>query len=252
MAANRFETKVALVTGAGSGIGRAVATRLASEGARVFGHDVNAVALTETEQLVKDAGGEMLVRDGDISRRDECFEMVADCVAAYGRLDIVGNVAGIARAEHFLDVTEDDYRRMMGVNVDGPMFVAQASIPHLLETGGTLINIASNAGLMGQAYTVVYCMSKGAIVQLTRSLAMEFVKQDIRVNAIAPAGINTSLTTGFQIPSDVDFELMAPYSGYRGMGEAEDIANLFAWMASDEASNMHGSIVSSDRGVTAG
>lgn len=252
MAANRFDTRVALVTGAGSGIGRAVAARLASEGARVFGHDVNPTSLTETEQLVKDAGGEMLVRDGDITRRDECFEMVADCMAAYGRLDIVGNVAGIARAEHFLDVTEDDYRRMMGVNVDGPMFVAQASIPHLLETGGTLINIASNAGLMGQAYTVVYCMSKGAIVQLTRSLAMEFVKESIRINAIAPAGINTSLTTGFQIPPDVDFELMAPYSGYRGMGEAEDIANLFAWMASDEASNMHGSIVSSDRGVTAG
>lgn len=252
MAVNRFDGRVALITGAGSGIGRAVATRLASEGARVFGHDLNAVALTETEQLVKEAGGEMLVRDGDISSRTECFEAVADCVAAFGRLDIVGNVAGIARAEHFLDVTEHDYRQMMGVNVDGPLFVSQATIPHLLETGGTLINIASNAGLMGQAYTVVYCMSKGAVVQLTRSLAMEFVKQDIRVNAIAPAGINTSLTTGFQIPGDVDFELMAPYSGYRGMGEAEDIANLFAWMASDEASNMHGSIVSSDRGVTAG
>lgn len=252
MATNRFEGKVALVTGAGSGIGRAVATRLASEGAKVFGHDLNAAALTETEQLVTDAGGEMLVRDGDITSRAECFEMVADCVAAYGRLDIAGNVAGIARAEHFLDVTEHDYRRMMGVNVDGPIFVSQATIPHLLETGGTLINIASNAGLMGQAYTVVYCVSKGAVVQLTRSLAMEFVKQNIRINAIAPAGINTSLTTGFQIPDDIDFELMAPYSGYRGMGEAEDIANLFAWMASDEAANMHGSIVSSDRGVTAG
>lgn len=252
MAANRFDGKVALLTGAGSGIGRAVAIRLASEGAKVFGHDVNADALNETEQMVKDAGGEMLVRDGDISKRDECVEMVADCVAAYGRIDVVGNIAGIARAEHFLNVTEADYRRMMGVNVDGPLFVAQAVIPHLLETGGTLINIASNAGLMGQAFTVVYCMSKGAVVQMTRSLAMEFVKQDIRINAIAPAGINTSLTTGFQIPDDIDFELMIPYSGYRGMGEATDIANLFAWMASDEASNMHGSIVSSDRGVTAG
>jgi len=252
MAANRFDDKVAFVTGAGSGMGRAISLRLASEGARVFGHDINAAALTETEQLAKDAGGQMLVRDGDVSKHGECVDAVADCVAAYGRLDIVGNVAGVSWAEHFLDVTEDGYRKMMGVNVDGPVFIAQAVIPHLLETGGTLINIASNAGLMGQAYTVVYCMSKGAVVQLTRSLAMEYVKTNIRINAIAPAGINTSMTTGFQIPGDIDYELMAPYTGHRGMGEADDIANLFAFLASDEASNIHGSIVSSDRGVTAG
>ncbi len=149
MAANRFEDKVAFVTGAGSGMGRAISLRLASEGARVFGHDINAAALTETEQLAKDAGGHMLVRDGDVSKHGECVEAVADCVAAYGRLDIVGNVAGVSWAEHFLDVTEDGYRKMMGVNVDGPLFITQAVIPHLLETGGTLINIASNAGLDG-------------------------------------------------------------------------------------------------------
>lgn len=249
---NRFDGKVVFVTGAASGMGRAIALRLASEGAQVFGHDLNVAGLSETEQMAKDAGGEMLVRDGDVSKRDECVEAVADCVAAYGRLDVVGNVAGIGRAEHVLDVTEDRYRQMMGVNLDGPFFVAQAVIPHLLETGGNLINIASNAGLMGQAYTVVYCMTKGAVVQMTRSLAMEFVKSNIRINAIAPAGINTGMTAAFEIPADIDFELMAPYTGYRGMGEAEDIANLFAFLASDEASNIHGSIISSDRGVTAG
>jgi NAD(P)-dependent dehydrogenase (short-subunit alcohol dehydrogenase family) len=252
MTRTRFEDRAAFVTGAGSGMGRAIAVRLASEGAAVFGHDINAPALTETAQMVADAGGRMLVRDGDVSQRSECVEAVADCVAALGRLDVVGNVAGVSWAEHFLDVTEDGYRTIMGVNVDGPVWVAQAAIPHLLESGGTLINIASNAGLMGQAYTVVYCMSKGAIVQLTRSLAMEYVKTSIRVNGIAPAGINTSMTAGFRIPDGVDFELMAPYTGYRGMGEADDIANLFAFLASDEASNIHGAIVSSDRGVTAG
>jgi NAD(P)-dependent dehydrogenase (short-subunit alcohol dehydrogenase family) len=248
----RFDDRVALVTGAGSGIGRAIALRLATEGARVFGHDIAADPLAETVALVERANGTMRSRVGDISRRDECRALVDDCVAAFGRLDVAGNVAGIARAEHFVDVSEADYRRMMGVNVDGPTFVAQAAIPHLLATGGTLINIASNAGLMGQAYTVVYCMTKGAIVQLTRALAMEFVRSDIRINAIAPAGVLTSLTTGFTIPPDVDGSLMVPYSGYRGIGSPEDIAALFAWMASDEAANMHGSIVSSDRGVTAG
>lgn len=248
----RFEGKVALVTGAASGMGRAIALRLASEGAQVFGHDVNAAGLGETEQMVRDAGGTMLIRDGDISRRAECFETVADCVAAFGRLDVVGNIAGIGRAEHVLDVTEERYRQMMGVNVDGPFFMAQASIPHLLETGGNLVNIASNAGLMGQAYTVVYCMTKGAIVQMTRALAMEFVKTPIRVNAIAPAGIATAMTANFEIPPDVDVDLMAPYTGFRGMGEPEDVAALFAFVASDEGANIHGAILSTDRGVTAG
>lgn len=250
--AARFEGKVAFVTGAASGMGRAIARRLASEGAKVFGHDIDASGLTETEKLVKDDGGTIFVRDGDISSRGECFEAVADCVSAFGRIDVVGNVAGIARAEHVVEVPEAQYRQMMGVNVDGPFFVAQATIPHLLESGGNLVNIASNAGLMGQAYTVVYCMTKGAVVQMTRALAMEFVKTNIRVNAIAPAGIMTALTTGFQIPADVDFELMAPYAGFRGMGEADDIAALFAFVASDEAANIHGAILSSDRGVTAG
>ena len=127
-----------------------------------------------------------------------------------------------------------------------------AAIPHLLERGGNIVNIASNAGLMGQAYCVLYTMTKGAVVQMTRSLAMEFVKTPLRVNAIAPGGTQTGLTDGFQMPSDIDFDLMAPYSGFRGMGAATDIANMFAFVASDEAASIHGAILSVDRGVTAG
>lgn len=252
MADGRFTGKVALLTGAASGIGRATAVRLATEGAQVFAHDISADGLASLAAEVGAAGGAIAVRAGDISSRDECRDTVADCVAAYGRLDVLGNIAGIARAEHFADVPEDAYRRMMGVNVDGPFFMAQAAIPHLVEARGNLVNIASNAGLMGCAYTVVYTMTKGAIVQLTRSLAMEYVKTPIRVNAIAPGGINTTLTTNFEIPADIDFDLMAPYTGFRDMGTAEDIAALFAFVASDEAASVHGAILSSDRGLTAG
>ena len=252
MAEGRFTGKVALLTGAASGIGRATAVRLAAEGARIFAHDLSADGLATLASEVGASGGEIAVRAGDISSRDECRDTVADCVAAYGRLDVLGNIAGIARAEHFTDVGEDGYRRMMGVNVDGPFFMAQAAIPHLIEAKGNLVNIASNAGLMGCAYTVVYTMTKGAIVQMTRSLAMEYVKTPIRVNAIAPGGINTTLTTTFEIPADVDFSLMAPYTGFRDMGTAEDIAALFAFVASDEAASVHGAILSSDRGLTAG
>jgi NAD(P)-dependent dehydrogenase (short-subunit alcohol dehydrogenase family) len=248
----RFEGKVALITGAASGIGRAVARRLASEGAQVLGHDLNADGLAETATLVRDAGGTMETRTGDISQPDECRATVAECVATFGRLDVLGNNAGIARADHVADVSEESYRRMMGVNVDGYFFMAQAAIPHLLETDGNIVNLASNAGVMGQAYTVVYCMTKGAVVQLTRALAMEFAKTKLRVNAIAPSGIQTTLSENFHIPPDVDIDLMRPYMGLRPMGTPDDIAAMFAFVASDEARSVHGAILPVDRGVTAG
>jgi len=179
----RFTGKVALITGAASGIGRAVTLRLTSEGGQVLAHDLNAAGVEETAKLAADAGGAVEVRAGDVSDPEECQAAVEACVSAYGRLDVLGNVAGIARGEHMADVSVAGYRQMMGVNVDGPFFLAQAALPHLLESGGTIVNIASNAGLMGQAYTVVYCMTKGAVVQLTRALAMELMKTPVRVNA---------------------------------------------------------------------
>ena len=249
MSTSRFEGKAALVTGAGSGIGRAVALRLASEGAAVFAHDVDEGRLKETNDL---AGGSLVLRAGDLSDPDECKATVAAAVSELGGLDVLGNIAGIARGEHVTDVTVEQYRRMMAVNVDACFFLAQAAIPHLVPASGNIVNIASNAALMGQAYTVVYCMSKGAVVQLTKALAMEYVKSGIRVNAIAPAGTQTKLVETFQVPADIDPELMGRYTGYRGMSSPDEIATLFAFLASDEAASFHGAVVSCDRGVTAG
>jgi len=117
---------------------------------------------------------------------------------------------------------------------------------------GDIVNIASNAGLMGQAYTVPYCATKGAVVNMTKALAMEFIKQTIRINAIAPGGVDTPLTHNFRIPPDVDFALMGRYTPLRPMAKPDDIANLFLFLCSDEGRNIHGSILSSDGGVTAG
>ncbi len=248
----RFDGKAALVTGAASGIGRAVAVRLAAEGAQVLGHDVNGDGLAETAKLVADAGGSMQVRVGDLSQRDECFAAVAACVEEHGRLDVLGNIAGIAWAEHFTGIGESDYRRMMAVNVDAYFFCCQAALPHLLETSGNIVNIASNAAVMGQAYTTAYCMTKGAVVQLTRSLAMEYVKAPVRVNAISPGGIETALTGNYRMPSDVDFSLVGRYMGFRGLAQPENIAAMFAFVASEEAANVHGAILACDGGLTTG
>ncbi|MBU3702534.1 MAG: SDR family oxidoreductase [Acidimicrobiia bacterium] len=248
----RFDGRVALLTGAGSGIGRASAIRLAAEGAQVFLHDVDPDGLAATAETITEAGGIARTRVGDVTSRDECVATVAAAVDAYDRLDVLCNIAGIAAGAHFTDIAEDSYRRMVAVNMDAPFFLCQAAIPHLLATGGNIVNMASNAGLMGQAYTSVYCMTKGALIQLTRSLAMEYAKTDLRVNAIAPGGIVTNLTHNYQMPTDVDFELMQPYFGFRGQGEADDIAGLVSFIAAPGATNIHGAVISSDRGITAG
>jgi meso-butanediol dehydrogenase / (S,S)-butanediol dehydrogenase / diacetyl reductase len=249
----RFEGKVALITGAGSGIGRAVTARLAAEGASVFAVDISEAGLAGTAELVEANGGGIVEAHlADVSDPAACQAAVAAAVETFDKLDVLGNVAGIARGEHVTDTTVEGYRKMFGVNTDGPFFLCQAAIPHLLETDGNIVNIASNAGLMGGAYTVVYCMTKGAVVQLTRALAMEFAKTKIRVNAIAPGGIESSLTKAYQMPADVDFDLVGRYMGFRGMGSPDDIAVLFALVASDEGRNIHGAVLSSDLGLTTG
>ena len=248
----RFDGRIALLTGASSGIGRATALQLAAEGAQVFALDVNGEGLESLAEQVRSAGGSIVTRTASIAERDECFAAVEQCVSELGGLDVLGNIAGISKANLFTDVTAEEYRAMFSVNVDGPFFLCQAALPTLIERRGNIVNIASNAGLMGTAYTVAYSMTKGAVVQLTRSMAMEFSKTKIRVNAIAPGFVTTGLTRNFHMPDNVDMDLLQPIMGFRGGADPEDIAGLFAFVASDDGRNMHGSIVSSDLGLTAG
>jgi len=248
----RFEGKVALVTGAASGIARATCERLASEGGAIFGIDVNGDGLAETEAIIKDAGGTIQVGVFDVTSREECHQAVQATLDAFSRLDILINVAGIVRFRKFLEMSEEEWKLVHAVNLDGPFFLCQAAIPHLLETSGNIVNVASNAGLMGQAYTSSYCSSKGALVQLTRSIAMEFLKSQIRVNAIAPGGVLTNLAHGIEFPDELDMDLMQRFMSPRGMSDATEIAGAIAYLASDEAKSVHGTIFSIDQGVTAG
>tara|TARA_B100002052_G_scaffold32231_1_gene24938 strand:- start:726 stop:1469 length:744 start_codon:yes stop_codon:yes gene_type:complete len=245
---NRFMDKVAFITGAASGVGRATARQMVEEGAYVFGVDIDEQGL----QSVSDELGERFhPQNVDIQNRESCHEAVEKCVEHFGKLDVVANVAGVVRSHHVTDVDEETWRLIMGVNLDGMFWVTQAAIPHLENTAGNIVNVASNAGFMGQAYTVPYCAAKGAVINMTRALAMEYIKSSIRINAIAPGGMKTAMTENWSAPDDIDFELMKSYTGFRGMAEPETAANAICWMASDEAARCTGSILSVDGGLTA-
>jgi NAD(P)-dependent dehydrogenase (short-subunit alcohol dehydrogenase family) len=247
----RFENRVAVVTGAASGLGRAVAQRLASEGATIFGVDVNAEGLEETATLVREAGGTMHHCVANISDRMESHGAIAQAMDTCGRIDVLVNVAGVLRAGHVTDVTEETWNLVFGVNVAGTFWMCQAAIPHLLESHGNIVNVASNAGLMGTAYTTVYASSKAAVVNMTRSLAMEFIRTPLRINAVAPGGINTAMAQATFFPEDTNWKLVAPSMGFRSLSEPEEIAAVIAFVASPDAKALHGAIVSADEGITA-
>jgi NAD(P)-dependent dehydrogenase (short-subunit alcohol dehydrogenase family) len=229
-------------------MGRAIALRLSLEGADVMGVDRNRAGLEETRER---ATSPLTIREADLADPDACSAVVAECVTTLGRLDILGNVAGVFLAGHATEVTREQYRHVMAVNLDACFFLAQAAIPHLLSSGGSIVNIASNSGIQGIPYGAVYSMSKGGLIQLTRSLAVEFLKTPLRVNAIAPAGTNTNIAEGVAFPQDADLGLLGRMAGVRGLAEPEEVAALFAFLASDEARSITGSIYTLDNGLTA-
>jgi meso-butanediol dehydrogenase/(S,S)-butanediol dehydrogenase/diacetyl reductase len=243
----RFESKVAIVTGAGSGIGRAVAHRLVAEGASVFGVDIDAARLRSTKAAVGDG---LVIMEADLGDPEVCPSVVDACVREFGGVDVLGNVAGIFRAHHVTDVTMAEYRRIMAINIDACFFLSQAAIPHLLERNGNIVNVASNSGIQGIPYAAPYAISKGAVIQLTRALAVEFLKRPLRVNAIAPAGTNTAIATAASFPPDMDPDLAGRMAGVRGLAEPEEVAGVFAFLASDEAKSVTGAVYTIDNGLT--
>jgi len=254
LADHRYAGKVAAVTGVASGMGRCIALRLAAEGATVFGMDVDADGLDEVAAEVADtaaAGGSMRTRAIDIADPAECHAAIAQCVAQCGRLDVLGNIAAVSWMKNTADVTTEDWRKMFAVNVDGTFFMCQAALPHIIAGEGSIINIASNAAFMGSAYLVPYCATKGAVVQMTRALATEFVKEPIRINAIAPGGTDTPMNRDYQLAENTDYNLLKRSMAFRPLDKPEHVAALFAFLASAEAANIHGAIINADSGMTA-
>ena len=247
-----FEGRVVLITGAARGLGRACARIFAARGASLFLVDVLEGQLAETRAELEAAGAACRSMTCDISRREACRAAVDAAVDAFGGLDVLCNVAATLRFHHVADVTQEDWEKVLAVNLSAPFYFSQAAIPHLLARNGNIVNVASQAASIGCAYIVPYSASKGAILQLTRSMAMEFMNQPIRINSVAPGTMRTDIGQGVTRPDDVDLTLMARYSGVRPPSEAEDVAELIVFTASDKARAIHGAILHADGGVTAG
>lgn len=242
--------KVAIVTGAGSGLGRATARKLAEAGADLCIVDINAERLAETAGLLGNAGVEVHV--ANLADPDACTGAVAAAVASFGRLDALCNIAGIIRMTRTPDMPREHYLQTIAINLNAPWFLSQAAIPHLLETHGAIVNCASSAALIGEAYAAAYCASKAGLVNMTKAMAMEYARQPIRINAVAPGGMMTNISDGMSFPEDAEMDLVARYSGLRGLVEVDDVADLIVMLASPAGRSYHGACVSIDAGITAG
>ncbi|MDB5446136.1 MAG: short chain dehydrogenase family protein [Phenylobacterium sp.] len=247
-----FDGRVVLVTGAARGLGRAVADAFAERGAALFLVDVLEDRLAATVADLRATGARVESQAADIAERANCYAVVDAAVAAFGRLDTLCNAAGIVRFNHVPDVPQDEWERLLAVNLSAPFYLSQRAIPHLLESHGSIVNVASQAAQMGTAYIVAYSATKAALVQMTRSMAMEYVHQPIRINAVAPGTMNTEIGTGVRQPKDLDMTLVQRYSGLRPPSEPQDVAELIVFVASDRARAIHGACLTADGGVTAG
>jgi NAD(P)-dependent dehydrogenase (short-subunit alcohol dehydrogenase family) len=245
--------KVALVTGASSGIGRATALAFAREGAKVVVADVTVEGGEETVAQVKKAGGEAIFIKTDVSKAVEVEALVAKAVATYGRLDCAHNNAGIAgNAKTIVDDTEDNWDRILAINLKGVWLCMKYEIAHMLKQGGgAIVNTASGAGLIGVRRGGAYVASKHGVVGLTKTAALEYAKAGIRVNCVCPGPIDTPMLQGIGGSNQVVIERMVAAQPGGRLGKPAEIAEAAVWLCSDAASFITGLPMPVDGGYTA-
>ncbi len=254
-AKGRVQNLVAIVTGAGSGIGQASAIRLAEEGATVVCADRNSGSLEITKKLIADLNLHSESYVIDISESKSCDELVTHTVNTYGSIDILVNNAGVNLPGVFHEVSNEIIDQTLDINVKGAMYLTRAAIPHMLKNNrGSIVNMSSVNGLVSEPFLSVYSASKGAIVMLTRGIALDYAKQGIRCNAICPGWVDTPINYAHaELLGGIDhvYSNISTFQPIGRPGTSREIANLVLFLASDESSFMTGSIVSADGGMTA-
>lgn len=240
-----------LVTGAASGIGRAVAERLAAEGASLFAVDVQTEPLAQLEAAQRAAGATVAARRCDVADEADVAVTVAACIERFGRLDALINVAAILRADHLHEMRTADWERVLAVNLTGTFFTCRAALPHLMTSRGNIVNVASTAAVHGQPYAGAYAASKGGVLALTKSIAIDYVKQGVRANAVLPCDIATPIFSQFQMPDGGDWKLVKRVMAPKGSGDPADVAGIVAMLASDDAKHVTGAEVRVDGGCFA-
>lgn len=246
----RLKDKVAVITGAGSGMGRAMAELFVREGAKVVAADWHTEAVVEA---VASIGGSIVPVTANVAEEAECTAMIDRAITAFGRIDVLVNNAGVMDLFQAVgDVDNAMWRRVMSVNVDGPMFAMRKAAPLMLAQGsGAIINIASVAGVGGGSAGAAYTASKHALIGLTRSTAFQYAKLGVRCNAIASGGVNTNIMQSID-PARIDQAALGRLGAYHatnpGMLEPIDLANLALFLASDDARHINGAIIPADMG----
>ncbi len=249
-----LDGKVALVTGGGSGIGRASSLAFARDGAKVVIVDVNVEGGEETAQLVKEAGGDAVLVHADVSKASDAQNMVDRTLEVYGRLDCAFNNAGVSGRSRgsMADYSEEDWDRVIGINLKGVWLCMKYEIPQMLKQGGgAIVNTASVAGLVGIRGTCAYIAAKHGVAGLTKAAALEYGESGIRVNAVCPGYINTPLTRPiFDRIEGMESDVIARHPLGR-LGEPNEIAEAVVWLSSDAASFVTGHTMTVDGGYVA-